>query len=50
VTSPWSELDIEKATLTLKGVRTKNGTLHVLPLSPQAVAILRAMPRFLDSD
>ena len=46
----WSELDLEKATLTLKGARTKNGTTHVLPLSPQAVAILSAMPRFLDSD
>ena len=46
----WSELDLEKATLTLKGSRTKNGTLHVLPLSPQAVAILSVMPRFLDSD
>ena len=46
----WSELDLEKATLTLKGSRTKNGTLHVLPLSPQAVAILSKMPRFLDSD
>lgn len=46
----WSELDLEKGTLTLKGSRTKNGTTHVLPLSPQAVAILCAMPRFLNSD
>lgn len=46
----WSELDLEKATLTLKGSRTKNGMLHVLPLSPQVVDILSAMPRFLDSD
>lgn len=46
----WSELDLEKATLTLKGSRTKNGTLHVLPLPPQAVAMLSAIPRFLDSD
>lgn len=46
----WSELDLEKATLTLKGSRTKNGTMHVLPLSPQAVSILSAIPRFLDSD
>ena len=29
----WSELDLEKGTLTLKGSRTKNGTLHVLPCS-----------------
>jgi integrase len=46
----WSEIDLEKGTLTLKGSRTKNGTTHVLPLSPQAVTILSEMPRFLDSD
>jgi integrase len=46
----WSELDLEKGTLTLKGSRTKNGMLHVLPLSPQAIATLETMPRFLDSD
>lgn len=46
----WSELDFQKGTLTLKASRTKNGTLHVLPLPPQAIAILEAMPRFLDSD
>jgi integrase len=46
----WSELDLEKATLTLKGSRTKNGTAHILPLSPQAVTILSEMPDFLDSE
>lgn len=46
----WSELDLEKETLTLKGSRTKNGTLHVLPLPSHAVAILSNLPRFLDSD
>lgn len=46
----WSELDLKKGTLTLKGSRTKNGTMHVLPLSPQVIAILLEVPRFLDSD
>lgn len=46
----WSELDLDKATLTLKGSRTKNGSAHVLPLSPQAVALLSTIPRFLTSD
>lgn len=46
----WSELDLEKATLNLKGSRTKNGSAHVLPLSPQAVALLSTIPRFLSSD
>lgn len=46
----WSELDLDKETLTLKGSRTKNGAMHVLPLPPQAVAMLSALPRFLDSD
>lgn len=46
----WSEVDLDNATLTLKGARTKNGVAQVLPLPPQAVAILSEMPRFLDSD
>jgi integrase len=46
----WSELDLVKGTLTLKAERTKNATLHVVPLPSQALAILRSIPRFLGSD
>ena len=37
----WSEIDFEKALLVLPPARTKNKRTHELPLSPQALAILR---------
>jgi len=37
----WSEIDFDKALLTLHPARTKNKRTHELPLSPQALAILR---------
>jgi len=37
----WSEIDFEKALLTLPPARTKNKRTHELPLSPQALAILQ---------
>ncbi len=46
----WSEVDLDRATLTLKNSRTKNGNAHILPLTPAVVNILRGMPRFLGSD
>jgi integrase len=38
----WSELDLDGATWTLPGERTKNGRAHVVPLAPRAVDILKA--------
>jgi integrase len=35
----WSELDFDKATLTLPAARTKNGRQHVVPLPPAALDI-----------
>lgn len=46
----WSELDLHRGTFSLKAERTKNGTPHIVPLSRQAVDILRSIPRFLGSD
>lgn len=46
----WSELDLHRGTFALKAERTKNGTPHIVPLSRQAVDILRSIPRFLGSD
>ena len=46
----WSEVDFAKGTITFKGERTKNKTLHILPLSSQALAVLRSVPRFLGSE
>jgi integrase len=37
----WSEIDFEKALLTLPPARTKNRRTHELPLAPQAIAILQ---------
>jgi integrase len=36
----WSEIDIERAVFVLPGNRTKNKREHVVPLSPQAIALL----------
>ena len=44
----WDEL--APSTWTIPGVRTKNGAAHLVPLSPQAQAILRVCPQFDDSD
>jgi integrase len=41
----WSEIDLEAALVRLPGERTKNGRPHDIPLSPQALAILKARPR-----
>lgn len=46
----WSEIDLHRGTLTLKAERTKNGSAHIVPLSRQALDILRSIPRFLGSD
>jgi integrase len=42
----WPEVDLDKATWTLKGERTKNGDLRLVPLPRLAVDMLAAMPRF----
>lgn len=40
-----SEIDPEKKTWTLSGVRTKNGDLHAVPLSKLAAETLASVPR-----
>jgi len=42
---PWSELELEAAVWTLPAVRNKGGRVRVIPLSAQAVALLRTVPR-----
>ncbi|AWW75433.1 integrase [Erythrobacter sp. KY5] len=39
----WSELDLEAATWTVPAERMKAGREHVVPLSPQAVALFEGM-------
>lgn len=37
----WTEIDLKAQTWTIPGARTKNRQVHVVPLSPQAMAVLR---------
>jgi integrase len=41
----WDELDLETGVWSLPGSRTKNHRPHTVPLAPEAVAILRGVPR-----
>jgi integrase len=39
----WSEVDMDKASLTIRAERMKSGKAHKLPLVPEAVEILRSV-------
>jgi integrase len=41
----WSEVDLDQAVIKLPPERMKNRKPHAIPLSPPALAILRARPR-----
>jgi integrase len=41
----WQELDLEAAIWTIPATRMKAGKEHRIPLSPRAVAIVKALPR-----
>jgi len=41
----WSEIDLEKGTLTLSGERTKNGRTHTLTLPPLALQIIKQVEK-----
>jgi integrase len=42
----WEEISPDLSTWKIPGTRAKNGNEHIVPLSSQAQAILRAAPRF----
>ena len=42
----WDEIDIETRMWTIAATRSKNGLAHAVPLSPQAMSIIEALPRF----
>ena len=46
----WSELNLDEAIWELPASRVKNARLHIVPLPAQAVAILRSLHKFLNSD
>jgi integrase len=41
----WAEINLDEALWTIPAARAKNGRAHAVPLAPQAVAILKALPR-----
>ena len=46
----WSEIDMTAATITLPAERTKNGRAHTVPLSADALDILRSIPHRNERD
>jgi integrase len=46
----WSEIDLAHKQIMLPASRVKNGREHSVPLSAQAVAILKKVPRRNSSD
>lgn len=46
----WSEIDMDAATWIIPGDRMKAGNEHRVPLSPSAIALLEALPRFAGTD
>jgi integrase len=46
----WAEIDLAAKVWTVPGERMKAGTQHHVPLSPAAVALLKALPRLDGSD
>lgn len=45
----WSEIDLTTAIWTIPAIRMKAGKIHRVPLSPSAIAMLRALPRYKDN-
>jgi integrase len=45
----WRELDLERGVWAISAARAKNKRVHVLPLSPQALTIIKGLPRFSGS-
>ncbi|WP_175492690.1 tyrosine-type recombinase/integrase [Methylocapsa palsarum] len=42
----WSEVDIDKAVWTIPADRMKADAPHIVPLAPEAVVILKSLPRW----
>ena len=41
----WDDLDLAAGTWVMRGADTKSARAHLVPLSPQAVSVLKAAPR-----
>lgn len=46
----WDEVDLDGAIWTIPATRMKSHRVHEVPLAPDALALLRSMPRFTDGD
>lgn len=46
----WSEIDMDQRIWTIPASRMKGGRTHVVPLAPEALAILAKLPRFTAGD
>jgi integrase len=46
----WDEIAPDLSTWTIPAGRAKNGVAHIVPLSPQAQAIVKAVPRVAKDD
>jgi integrase len=46
----WAEIDLEKAVWTIPADRMKAGREHRVPLAADSVALLRAQPRFAETE
>jgi integrase len=46
----WGEIDFEKNLWTIPASHTKTRREHRVPLQPQAIDLLRKLPRFADTD
>lgn len=42
----WSEVDFDKALWTIPAARMKSDRAHVVPIGPDALALLRSLPRW----
>ena len=45
----WDEIDMDKALWTIPAERMKMDREHRVPLTPEAVTLLKALPRFVDN-
>jgi integrase len=49
-TMRWSDIDFDRAIWTVPAAIAKNARVHEVPLSSQALDVLRSVPRFVGSD
>jgi integrase len=45
----WDDLDLDKGLWSLAAERNKSGRAHVIPLSPQAIAVIKGIPKTHDA-